>query len=65
MEWNNHTLDLPAAVLDLLMGLFLLQPIMRFYFIAELWECLRASGVVSKSAKVKTDEPTFYEGNLR
>lgn len=65
MEWNNHTLDLPAVVLDLLTGLLLLRPIMRFHFIAELWRCLRASGMVSKSAKVKTDEATFYEGDLR
>ncbi|TRZ26614.1 hypothetical protein HGM15179_000495 [Zosterops borbonicus] len=65
MEWNNHTLDLPAVALDLLAGLLLLQPMMRFHFIAELRECLRASGVMSKSAKVKADLAIFYEGDLR
>lgn len=65
MEWNNHTLDLPAVALDRLAGLLLLQPMMRFHFIAELRECLRASGVMSKSAKVKADLAIFYEGDLR
>lgn len=65
MEWNHHTLVLTAVALGLLAGLLLLQPIMRFHFIAELCDYLRASGAVSERAKVKADLATFYEGNLR
>lgn len=64
MEWNDHILDLAAVVPDLLAGFLLLWPMMRLHFMAELCECLRASGVVSKSAKVKSDLETFYEGDL-